>query len=598
MMLRLPTASGDTLVPLGRFVMPHGSGVGEGETWSGVPKGSLEEQLARAQDDEYLQCLLLELTDHHQASGAGDRAAIAAEHAMLVAARLGDPVARGRGLSAQSTARRAQRDYGRALDDGVAALRAFDACNACDDRAWAQVRLAVLHYELGENMGAMNYLKEALSVASRRGNPRLEAAALHVWGCISAHSGQYERAGSSGVRALALRRLYGSTTEVVESLTLLAESALMQARDLDEVSAVAPLLDGAREHLDEALALVWRFGNRNLEAVLLSDLGELMVGTGQPELVVSLITSVLLELEDIDNQAGLCRVLATLGTAYTVLDEDGKALEVLERALAIAERTEVPSLAQPLHRDLARVCERLGDLRAALAHHKAYHQALRRSEIARTAEQSRLHAVQLELEESRREADRLRTEAANLRSKIRGLQLRSRQLDALAREDWLTGVANRRTLDQWLAEALALARTHLRPFAVALADLDHFKLINDTYSHQVGDVVLRETARILCRHVRRSDLVARYGGEEFVLAFPDATVEQAAVVCERIRQDVEEHDWERIFPNLRVTVSIGIADGSFSNSAEEVLAGADERMYRAKRDGRNAVHPGPYSQVT
>jgi diguanylate cyclase (GGDEF)-like protein len=598
MMLRLPTASGDTLVPLGRFVIPASPGPGDGEAWSGVPKGSLEEQIARTQDDAYLQCLLLELTNHHQASGAGDRAAVAAEHAMLVADRLDDPLAHGRGLAARSAARRAQHDYGQALDDGVAALRAFDKAEACDDRAWAQVWLAVLHYELGEDVGAMNYLKEAMNVASRRRNPRLEAAALHAWGCISAHSGQYELAGSSGVRALGLRRLYGTTTEVVETLTLLAESALMQARDLDEVSAVAPLLAGAHEHLSEALALVWRFGNRNLESVLLSDLGELLVGTGQPELVVSLVTSVLPDLENIDNRAGLCKLLATLGTAYTVLDEDGEALEVFERALAIAEETGVPSLAQPLHRDLARVCERLGDLRAALAHHKAYHQALRRSEIARTAEQSRLHAVHLELEESRREADRLRTEAANLRSKIRGLQLRSRQLDALAREDWLTGVANRRTLDQWLAEALAMARTHLRPFAVALADLDHFKTINDTYSHQVGDAVLRETARILCRHVRRSDLVARYGGEEFVLAFPDATVQQAAVVCERIRQDVEGHDWERICPNLRVTISIGIADGSASSSAEEVLAGADERMYRAKRDGRNAVHPGPYSQNT
>jgi diguanylate cyclase (GGDEF)-like protein len=233
-----------------------------------------------------------------------------------------------------------------------------------------------------------------------------------------------------------------------------------------------------------------------------------------------------------------------------------------------------------------------------LANHKAYHQALRRSEIARAAEQSRLHAVRLEIEESRREADRLREEAVNLRTKIQGLQLRSRQLDALAREDWLTGVANRRTLDQWLAEALTLAQNHLRPLAVALADIDHFKQINDTHSHQVGDVVLRETARILCRHVRRSDLVARYGGEEFVLAFPDATVIQAVTVCERIRLDVARHEWSRISPELQVTISIGVADGTHSARAEDALAGADARMYRAKRDGRNAVHPTPYSLDT
>lgn len=597
MTLRLPTASGDTAVPLYYFTAPVGS-TDSGDSDPCVPMGLLEEELGQVQGDDQLLEMLLELTYHHQLSGAGQRAAVAAEHAVLVAERLNDPVSRGRSLRARSAARRAQRRYGAALDDGVKAMKVLDEFGVCDDRAWTQVTLGALHHELGEDIGAISYLTDASNIGRKNGNRRLEAAALQSLARIAAHGGQYDRAGDFGARALELRRRYGSTTETIESLALLAEASVLQARDLDEVSVIAPLLDNARTHLDEALAQVWRYGNRNLEAILLSDLGEVMVGAGQPEEVIRFVTAVLPELEFIDNRAGLCRLLATLGTAYTVLDEDALALGALDRALAVADETEQPSLAQPLHRDLARVHERLGDLRAALTHHKAYHQALRRSEIARTAEQSRLHAVRLEIEESRQEADLLRSEAADLRTKIRGLQLRSRQLDALAREDWLTGVANRRTLDQWLAEALMLARSHQRPLAVALADIDHFKQINDTFSHQIGDAVLRETARILCRHVRRSDLVARYGGEEFVLAFPDATVEQAVVVCERIRQDVESHTWSRIAPDLHVTVSIGVAERESSARAEEVLAVADERMYRAKRNGRNAVQPGPYPQDT
>ncbi|HEY9392355.1 MAG TPA: diguanylate cyclase [Mycobacteriales bacterium] len=602
MRLRFPTPSGDAVIPLGKFAPPDARCPAGGRSRPCCGRGLLEEQLRRIRDDEHLLCMLLELTFHHQASGAGDRAVLAAEHAMLVAKRMGDQVWGGRALCARSMARRAQRDYEGALDDGVRAMRVLEKSGANGDRAWSQVSLGVLHHELGEDVGAHSYLHEGLGIGQADGNPRLEAAAMHTLGRLAVRGGDYGRAYEYGARALSLRRSHGGTTEIVESLALLAETSLSQWRDNEDVDEdvvdALPLLHRARGHLDEALALVWRYGNRNLEAVLLSDLGEVLVGAGQPESVVALLEAVLPELSHIDNRAGLCRLLATLGTAYTVIGEDDRALTTLDRALTVADESEVPALAQPLHRDLARVHERLGDLAQALAHHKAYHQALRRSAIARTVEQSRLHAVRLEIEESRREAARLREEAASLRTKIQGLQLRSRQLDALAREDWLTGVANRRTLDQWLAEALALARTHLRPLAVALADIDHFKLINDRHSHQVGDVVLRETARILCRHVRRSDLVARYGGEEFVLAFPDATVVQAVMVCERIRVDVAQHEWSRIAPDLHVTISIGVADGMHAASAEDALAGADARMYRAKRDGRNAVHPTPYSQDT
>lgn len=109
----------------------------------------------------------------------------------------------------------------------------------------------------------------------------------------------------------------------------------------------------------------------------------------------------------------------------------------------------------------------------------------------------------------------------------------------------------------------------------------------------MGDVVLRETARILSRHVRRSDLVARYGGEEFVLAFPDVTVRGAAEICERVRADVERYDWTTVAPNLCVTISIGVADGALTTSGEEALARADEHLYRAKHGGRNTVVPSP-----
>jgi diguanylate cyclase (GGDEF)-like protein len=165
-------------------------------------------------------------------------------------------------------------------------------------------------------------------------------------------------------------------------------------------------------------------------------------------------------------------------------------------------------------------------------------------------------------------------------------------LKELSIRDDLTGLHNRRHFDEQAASAFARARRYGQPLTVMISDVDDFKRVNDSYSHAVGDAVLAQLGRVLRLGVRESDIVARYGGEEFVVIFPQTSVEQALVLCERIREEIATHDWEDLQPGLQVTLSMGLDGDLAHGSVDAMLAAADARMYEAKAAGRNRVVAG------
>lgn len=156
--------------------------------------------------------------------------------------------------------------------------------------------------------------------------------------------------------------------------------------------------------------------------------------------------------------------------------------------------------------------------------------------------------------------------------------------------DGLTGVHNRRFLTEYLDRELARAQRFGRPLAVAMFDIDRFKGINDTHGHLAGDTALRELTTLLKAVVRKDELLARYGGEEFAMALPETTVEQAVQACERLRKSVAEHFFQYQSLRLPVTVSVGVAvNGPATLTPEDLLQAADQKLYEAKRTGRNRV---------
>ena len=177
------------------------------------------------------------------------------------------------------------------------------------------------------------------------------------------------------------------------------------------------------------------------------------------------------------------------------------------------------------------------------------------------------------------------------------LRQKTIELEEQATHDKLTGLFNRRYVDDFLQREIDNAKRHDRPFAIALADIDHFKRVNDSHSHAIGDKVLCRISEILVNRCRKTDVVARYGGEEFLLCFPDTSAEFAEQICSQIRYSVEKTDWSDIGLGIRMTISFGIAQVGRETSRASILNDADTRLYQAKHKGRNRIVGLPGGRV-
>jgi diguanylate cyclase (GGDEF)-like protein len=161
----------------------------------------------------------------------------------------------------------------------------------------------------------------------------------------------------------------------------------------------------------------------------------------------------------------------------------------------------------------------------------------------------------------------------------------------LAIIDALTDVPNKRYLLEFLARELSRSTRHNRPLSLLLLDIDRFKQINDERGHLCGDHVLRELAGRLKAVIRTEELLARFGGEEFAVVLPEATAESALLVGERLRRLVQEQGFRFDGQTVQVTVSVGVAStaGGEDISPAQMIERADEKLYDAKRSGRNRV---------
>jgi two-component system, cell cycle response regulator len=165
----------------------------------------------------------------------------------------------------------------------------------------------------------------------------------------------------------------------------------------------------------------------------------------------------------------------------------------------------------------------------------------------------------------------------------------------MAHRDALTGLYNRRYVNERLPALLGEATFGNTPISIAIVDLDHFKLINDTASHAAGDAVLQHIAQLLTDAVAGPGIVARMGGEEFLLVFPGADAQEAHRRCEHLRVQIRDHRWSPITGHLPVTASIGVTTSTDGrNSPSALLSRADQNLYAAKHSGRDRVVIDPH----
>ncbi|NDW20764.1 diguanylate cyclase [Alteromonas hispanica] len=171
----------------------------------------------------------------------------------------------------------------------------------------------------------------------------------------------------------------------------------------------------------------------------------------------------------------------------------------------------------------------------------------------------------------------------------KSLELQTRQFEYQATHDELTGIANRRAFDKHALDLFRLAKTSSYSLCLAIIDIDHFKQVNDCYSHMVGDQVIKEVASLIANSIPHDALCARWGGEEFTILLSRHDTDQALDQLESIRRKIKKHDFGYIANNLTITVSAGLADINLASDYDRLLNHADQALYYAKQQGRDQV---------
>jgi len=214
-------------------------------------------------------------------------------------------------------------------------------------------------------------------------------------------------------------------------------------------------------------------------------------------------------------------------------------------------------------------------------------------DVAGVSESEAVRTLANALAESRQllnaTVEKSRAELGQMRDRLNGVSAELEKSRTQARIDPLTGFANRRGMEEFIAREIARARRQKNTFSVGILDIDHFKRVNDEHGHPIGDKALVHLASVAKSRLRETDVVCRYGGEEFVVILPDTGVQGAQLVIDRLRELVEATPLPIPAGTLCIRYSAGVAEYREGESRDALLARADEALYTAKRDGRNRV---------
>ncbi len=216
--------------------------------------------------------------------------------------------------------------------------------------------------------------------------------------------------------------------------------------------------------------------------------------------------------------------------------------------------------------------------------------------IARISAQLRIKYIYDELLEHLKKEEELTRKLSDTLEEIRikneKISVMNKMLKMQVITDPLTEVFNRRYLFEIFKREIARAKRYNEPLSVIMMDIDHFKKINDTYGHMIGDKILKGIAKVIKERIRTSDIIARYGGEEFVIVLTNANLEIAQKIAEDLRQKVENIVFKIEEKSIKATISLGVAQLKEDDDVDTLLIRADENLYTAKNRGRNAVVAG------
>jgi diguanylate cyclase len=259
-----------------------------------------------------------------------------------------------------------------------------------------------------------------------------------------------------------------------------------------------------------------------------------------------------------------------------------------KRLVLDAIRSEIRNI---LDRVLGDIAETDGDMSRSESSLESYIEDIQKALDAKTVQRI-IDSVLSQVKLIGKSGNQLRENLETVSHEVEGLKKKLEKLSEEARTDTLTGLANRRAFEDAIVREMDRSNRSGSELSLLLADIDHFKRINDTHGHLVGDNVLRITAKMIKGKIRGQDLVARFGGEEFVIMLPDTPLEGAAVVAEKIRASFEKMQVKKKQSQETIgviTLSLGGASYRKGESLEELIGRTDSALYQSKGKGRNRV---------
>ena len=436
-------------------------------------------------------------------------------------------------------------------------------------RAWAEQHdspyvLARAHRELsiffrlvGDLSDALTHGVQCVQHLPESTPPRIRARHLVTLAVSLDGAGSLEEGDRRSREALAIARAVGD-----HELTLLVlNNMAYTAFEIGDEPAARALTDQMRE--------VSANRGEPLAANELDTVARVDMMSGRYDRVEVVLAPVLTEQALAHESDAVAECLSTLAEARRLDGRFAAAQAALSTAIRISEERGLALVRARLRQEQAALYAATGRFEEAYEEHRVYHSAATALISAQRDARARALQAVFEAAEARRATERFRE---------------------MAHRDALTGLHNRRFVNERLPVLLGEAAAAGTPLSLAIVDLDHFKRINDTLSHATGDEVLQQIGQLLQEATGGDEVAARMGGEEFLLIFPRTPAAEAAARCERLRLRIRSHPWGPVTGRLPVTTSIGVTTVTAAGpTPPALLSQADHNLYAAKRAGRDRV---------
>jgi diguanylate cyclase (GGDEF)-like protein len=471
----------------------------------------------------------------------------------------------------------------------VEALDLFSMLENNRQIAACQNEIGTAYLALGDCADALEYFEASLTTCEQLNSQKGRQVNLMCIAQAQRQLGQLDQALEYTQRSLDLVLESDNHNDVSELKSFIGEVQTLLGRRALEAAIndkAQQAFELARISLSDALEHANALENTEAQACALIGLIGVLTDLERFDTASRFGQDALKIASKLENPAVRARALLAVGRLRLRSDKPNQALESFKQALEVFDTLGQREEAAQVHRELAGTYKHLEQFAQALQHFERFYEldAQIRSQGAELRAQALTVKVDLE---------RAHFEAGLHRMRATELSALNERLERQTREDGLTGLSNRRHLEEFMRKAFSKAQQNASALSVILLDIDHFKAVNDRFSHATGDQVLQAVAELMRKHINPDELAGRFGGEEFVLvlhADPRETYERA----EKLRQAIQDYDWASIAADLEVTLSLGWSAQTNLENHERMLSNADAMLYAAKRAGRNRVMPGMF----